>query len=734
MNSETAALFSFHLGEIVNCDQPRAIALNRWPALLRRYDNLTSVRHDYPLILIGNDSGPGIESLAAVVNNLLQRVAPKGPSGERLRRHILRLEQEIRTLVYRKETECLSRLWSMAAENQVSEANLSEDDKRRLRESFDTGRSALEIDGDVIGCGADTADRVMRHLWLRSQTLYKDRIAAELRKLAIRLNDLLRSDELEADKARQPQSLRRTFGSQFGELIDFDVLSDTLRCRRSHEPMPEKRRKRIESALRVLHEEKFFGVAPDIDRYNFAFTSCTEALAAFKCRLSGMADVIRAIRVAALELNNGYRDEFHDDFFGHFAPSSLTAEDIRWFPSYFVSIRDQDCNSVDRAHLIEILSSDLPFKLIFQLDHLFQSDDGRPDFLRTSAWKTQLATMASNLGSDFVLQTTTSNLCSLTESLVKGLNTPGVALFSIFSPGEDSYPGLHPYLAAAAAVESRLFPVIVFDPGKGDTGNDCFSLRSNPQRQNAWPVHSFTYEDESMQAVTESLPFTPLDFLAADPVFSSMFRPVQRRQWSQEMVPLAEYLQGDGKMNNGRLPFVLVIGPDDKLNRLIVNSAAVELTQRVGRHWHSLQELAGINKSHASPGLDTDDQACASEKPKSAEEFHGQPPAKSDPSDAPTAVAARANGKVEQANSAPGEPWIETPRCTSCNACTNRNSRMFKYNENKQAYIADLHAGTYRDLVEAAEACKVAIIHPGEPWDSNEPDLEALLERAKVFR
>ena len=80
------------------------------------------------------------------------------------------------------------------------------------------------------------------------------------------------------------------------------------------------------------------------------------------------------------------------------------------------------------------------------------------------------------------------------------------------------------------------------------------------------------------------------------------------------------------------------------------------------------------------------------------------------------------------------EAWIETPRCTSCNECTNRNNRMFKYNENKQACIADLSAGTYRELVEAAQACKVAIIHPGKPWNPNEPDLEELLRRAAPFR
>ena len=69
-----------------------------------------------------------------------------------------------------------------------------------------------------------------------------------------------------------------------------------------------------------------------------------------------------------------------------------------------------------------------------------------------------------------------------------------------------------------------------------------------------------------------------------------------------------------------------------------------------------------------------------------------------------------------------------------CNECTNRSNRMFKYNGDKQDCIADLSAGTYRELVEAAQACKVAIIHPGKPWNPNKPDLEELLRRAAPFR
>jgi hypothetical protein len=59
---------------------------------------------------------------------------------------------------------------------------------------------------------------------------------------------------------------------------------------------------------------------------------------------------------------------------------------------------------------------------------------------------------------------------------------------------------------------------------------------------------------------------------------------------------------------------------------------------------------------------------------------------------------------------------------------------MFGYDERKQAFIKDLAAGTYRQLVEAAESCQVAIIHPGKPRDPKEAGLEELLARAEPFR
>ena len=79
------------------------------------------------------------------------------------------------------------------------------------------------------------------------------------------------------------------------------------------------------------------------------------------------------------------------------------------------------------------------------------------------------------------------------------------------------------------------------------------------------------------------------------------------------------------------------------------------------------------------------------------------------------------------------EAYIESARCTSCNECTNLNKKMFAYNADKQAYVKDASAGTFQQLVIAAERCPVSIIHPGTPLNPKEKDLEKWVKRAARF-
>src|SRR5512132_1968814 len=83
------------------------------PALLARYRDLTRLRYDFPLVLV--DRGPAageLRSLSSVVDDVLREVAPRGLEGERLRKHVLRLEREIRGFARDGSCEKLSELWT----------------------------------------------------------------------------------------------------------------------------------------------------------------------------------------------------------------------------------------------------------------------------------------------------------------------------------------------------------------------------------------------------------------------------------------------------------------------------------------------------------------------------------------------------------------------------------------------------------------------------------------------
>ena len=79
------------------------------------------------------------------------------------------------------------------------------------------------------------------------------------------------------------------------------------------------------------------------------------------------------------------------------------------------------------------------------------------------------------------------------------------------------------------------------------------------------------------------------------------------------------------------------------------------------------------------------------------------------------------------------EAYIDSVRCTTCNECTNLNNRLFAYNADKQAYVKDVLAGTFQQLVVAAERCPVSIIHPGTPLNPKEKDLVKWVKRAGKF-
>ncbi|HXW25421.1 MAG TPA: hypothetical protein VEK73_11805 [Xanthobacteraceae bacterium] len=720
----------FHLtGRRQGADLEAIDGLALRPALLARYRDLTRLRYDFPLVLVsaGAEGGP-VQPLSRVIDRLLQRIAPAGIESEKLRKLVLRVEREIRTLAAQGATGLLSELWDRAADLLPASA------EHGPGESVKIARAALDVDGDVIDCGATTAYLVLDHLWSAVREDKTKRFRAIAIPLAVKLEDILRADFARSAAGRDVERLSAGIGAPHRDLFDFAAMSRLLPKSSPREALTQSRRRRIEWALAALTGQRFFAmssgyVPPRRAPYSFRFDSCAAALASYRARLPEMAELVKALSVGELEVDGRYVESVHDELFAGFGAESLRAEDLAMFPDYLVSLEDR--GEVGHGGVMEALSSGAPLKVLANIDDLHDDAPGH-------VCGAQLASMATGLDGVFVLQATSSSLYRMRARVERGLTYAGPALFCVYSGAGARHATLPAYLGAAAALESRAFPCFTVDPAGGSDLASRFSLDGNPQPDRDWPVHALEFADAEFGRMRQEVAFTLADFLSCDPRNARHFARVASARWNDRMVPAAQRMDGaDGGADD--VPFVLAVDADGTLMRLILDDAMVVAARRCLDGWHRLQELGGVHSSHAARLLAREKAEWEKQKQAEIASLKAAAPSSAPivmPAEAAPAAPAPAPAQpVEAAEPAraPDEPYIETARCSSCNECIQINDRMFKYNDNKQAVIADLAAGTYRQLVEAAESCQLSIIHPGKPRDPNEPGLDELIQRAEPF-
>jgi hypothetical protein len=724
MQAKPQDLMIFHLTGKCQVAGPAPIAgLDLRPALLAPYRDLAALRHDFPLVLV-DGAEPFARSLCGLVDAVLQDVAPRGIEGERLRRHALQLEREIRRAVDAGATGTLSELWDAAA------ARLGEHEGETLEQVLTLTGGALRADGKVLGCTAEMPAQLITHAWRAAQTEKAHRFHADINRLVLKLSEILRAAFNHSQAGRQPQSLKAALGGPHQDAFDFDVMSRIVAKGAAHDELPPSRRERLMCTLRVLESQRFFappGAAPQGGgTFDFVFDNCAAAAKAFAERLDDVVALVKALAVAELEVLGRYVESEHDLYFEAFDGHALTADDLARLPDYLVCIPPDRNEAPENAKLMEVLSSGLPVKVLVQTTDLLEEASigtGRFAFGVRSA---RLATAAMGLGGMFVLQSPSSNLLALRSQIGRGLACRGPALFSVFAASAQATGRLPPYLVAAAAMQSRAFPAFTYDAAAGGNWAARFSLQNNPQPDDDWPVETLDYADARLQRASDRCAFTFADFVLCDPRYAAHFAVVSRDRWHTTMVSAADWLNLDEGEAAQRVPYLLAVDERDSLQRVVVDARLMQATRRCLLLWRRLQEHGGIHDSHAERLLARERAAWASEQ-QAATPATAAPAAEA----APPAVDEAAPAAPEHSRD---EAWIETSRCPSCNECQLVNDRMFAYDERKQAYIKDIAAGTYRQLVEAAESCQVAIIHPGKPRDPNEPGIEELLARAEPFR
>jgi ferredoxin len=705
------------------------------PALLGRYRALETVRHDFPVVLVEDKPDTPILSLAAILDGILDQAAPAGIEGERLRRHVYRLETSIKRLAETKPGRRLSELWSPASSALARQSG----DPARFRASLEAAAGALAYDGRLLGCGTHSTRRIFEHAW---QPLQSERAVRErevLDELIARLSEVLESERARSPKSTSPEGLEAALGGEHAGGIDFESLSAVLRSTRHGRLMPVRRSKRLRIARKVLESERARlparggnGIRRRRDRRRAPVCeSCAEAMHRFAAELQRGVDLNRAVRVANLELENRYREERHDRFFETFGAGQLTPAEYRALPPLLVYLDGDTLGDEEKSALVQILGSDMPVKVVLEVHALPASDSANAPPGTFTEWTRQIAGMAVSLGEAFVVQTAASHLPQLAADIVEGLRCDGPALFCVYTGPSEPERGVPHYLRCASAVESRAFPSFVYSPGRGKDWASRFFLEGSPQCDRRWAEHRFSYESSDGKEVIENIAYTCVDFLALDPRFLQHFVRVPRERWHANMIPVAEYLALPQEKTLDKVPYVYLVDDHDRLHRVIVRRALLRFARKALANWRSLQELAGIDNSHARRLLERErleqESRRAVETTETAAPVQDEAPVtQAAPSEAAPAVEPVAAGDS-------GQPYIETDLCTSCDDCIQRNAGMFAYDDVKQAYIKDAGAGSYRELVEAAENCPVCIIHPGKPLDSSEPGLDELEQRAAAF-
>ncbi len=713
------------------------------PALLGAYLELETIRHDFPVVLVDDRIDTPVASLAKIIDEFLDQVAPAGAEGEILRERIYRLETSIKRLANRKRVRRLSKLWTTAAEQLVKQSEHYDE----IRASLDKLKNALAYDGRLISCGPDAARQIFEHAWWPLQTARAadERVAIE--ELIARLDEVLESERARSPKSTSPESLEAALGGEHAGGIDFKALSALLRSTTHTRPMPARRLKRLRLARKVLKSEQTLLPSPGgngkrrrSDRRPVSTCqSCAEAIQLFDAELSRRVELIRGIRVANLELDNRYREERHDAFFETFGPEQLTPEDYKALPPLLVFLSGNNLSDAEKCMLVDILGSDMPVKVLLEIHELPGSDPSNAPPGSFTEWSRQIARMAVSMGGTFVMQSAVSHLPQLVPQIVAGLRREGPALFCIYNGTNRSRLGVPHYLHCASAIESRAFPSFVYDPQRGTDSAARFSLQGSPQQDRDWPEHRFSYETADGRKASESFVFTCVDFLMLDPRFAQYFVIVPPSRWHANMVPMAQYLRLSPQDAIDKVPFVLLIDAEDRLHRVVVRRALVPFARKCSASWKSLQELSGIRNPHAQRLLEEQQTRLEEEHQLAIEALKATaPPETENPtaeSESPAVEPAEQADVMSAPEASPpsDQAYIDTDLCTTCDDCIERNSAMFAYNEQKQAYIKDATAGTYRELVEAAENCPVCIIHPGAPLDPGEPGLEELKKRAAEF-
>ena len=477
------------------------------------------------------------------------------------------------------------------------------------------------------------------------------------------------------------------------------------------------------------------------------------AMGVFEGHMAKMAEGFKAIREAELELNGTYNPAEHENFFQYFTWHQFSDEEFDLCPPVVAVGGDGAMYDIGFQNLSRMLMAGKPIKALVLDTQVYSNTGGQAC---TSGFTGQISDMApfgkvsggkqeirKEIGliamahrTAYVMQSTIAHANHMIEGFIEGLLSKRPAVFNCYSSCQPEH-GIGDDMShhqARLAVESRAYPLFQYNPDNGDKPEECFELTGNPAIHETWPMYKLRYLVGSKEKVME-LPMTFADFAMTESRFRKHFRSAPPDSWHEDMVLLADYLELPADEREGKYPFIWTVDRSNNLSRLLVDDIMVASCEDRRNFWVMLKAIAGIQDKKVSV-VDIEEkirQEIMSNVSKGLMQWISGGNAGTEAIPQPTAAPSTEKQPSAETTGDYMAPWIDSEDCTACDECTNLNPNMFAYNDNKQAYIKDPDAGTYKDLVKAAERCTAQVIHPGLPKDRSDKDIEQWIKRGEKY-
>ncbi|MCG6968985.1 MAG: 2-oxoacid:acceptor oxidoreductase family protein [Gammaproteobacteria bacterium] len=481
------------------------------------------------------------------------------------------------------------------------------------------------------------------------------------------------------------------------------------------------------------------------------------AMGIFEGHMAKMAEGFKTVRMAELELNGSFNHQEHDDFFRRFSWKDFSEEEYLLCPPVVSIGGDGAMYDIGFQNLSRMMMSGVPVKVLVLDTQVYSNTGGQActsgfmaqvsdmaPFGKTAQGKEEIRKEMSLIAmahrTSYVLQSAISSTTHLLEGFIEGLNSRRPAIFNIYSvcQPEHGVPDHASHQQSKLAVESRAYPLFKFNPDAGVTFKDCIDLSGNPAIDDEWPTYSIHYGETECQQTSVDLPMTFADFALTEGRFRKHFRKAPRDTWNESMIPLHEYLHLNASDREDRLPYILAVDSKNHLSRVMVSGQLVKATEERRDFWLQLKSLSGDEQAVDIARVAEEARVDMAQKLTSSLLALASGGGNlNDITHALSATPGQSGAKVNTNAQAPCddyEPvWIDTPECTSCDECIEINARIFAYDDHKHAYIVDPKAGTYKDIVRAAEKCTAGAIHPGTPFNRSEKDIDKWMQRAAKY-